>query len=360
MTNKKNIYRHKRKKSTKGVNHQHKNSVKEIKKLTFYNKIIKMICEPNKFIHLLIATVAVIIGFIFNAIDEMPLFWLKGMFGFVLYLLLCYTIRYMEEKNEELEIELTGDPLLVKCQTEYSNKVYSNKNIILCILACIYFPTISTILGFVKTNPIGIYSLFALDIVVFMAFIIFQQYIHIMILLYQLSKIKPGKFFELIPEKTEWLNQLEEYSGSCRNIFIILGSLFILLFIIFSPVNSIQIIFYDKVLSYQFVPLLCTWIIILIAIIFMIPFSSYVRSYFLQKIYDNLVSQSLNNYMQLFEKSSENSRITYIDIMLRINDRKYTLKSSYAWVIPVVASISNFSSIIISIIADLTNIGLLR
>lgn len=348
-----------RKKSIKGAKHQYKKSVKEFDNRTFYSKVIKTICRLNKFVHLLIATIAVILGFIFNAIDEMPLFWLKGMFGFVLYLLLCYTIKYMEQKNDKLKIELTGDPLLAKCQTDYSKKAYSNHNIILCMLACIYFPAISVILGFVEINPIGIYCLFALDIVVFMAFTIFQQYIHIMFLLFQLSKIRPGKFYELIPEKTEWLNLLEEYSGRCRNMFIILGSLFILLFIIFSPVNSIQIIFYDINLSYKFIPLLFTWVTILIAIIFMIPFSSYIRGYFLQKIYNNLVSQSLNNYEQLYKKSSENNKVVYIDIMLRINDRKYTLKNSYAWIVPVVASVSNFSSVIISVISDLKSMGLL-
>ena len=232
-------------------------------KTTLFRKLVKVISRPSKLIHFFIATFAVGTGFIFNALAEMPLFWLKGLFGYVLYLILSYTIKYTEEKNEKLTLELTGDPKLVKCHNDYTKKINSNLNFILCFISSIYFMAISIVLGFVKFNPIGIYSLFALFYVVFLAFIIFQRYIFILFLLHYISRISPGKFYELIPEWTEWFNLLERFSNICRNIFIILGSLFILLFIIFSPVNSIQIIFLERFSSSQFIPLLCTWIIIL-------------------------------------------------------------------------------------------------
>lgn len=328
-------------------------------KTTVYSYVTKLICEPNIAVHLVIAIIAVIIGLFLNRFDKMPLFWIKGLFGFVIYLVLCYIIRYTERMNQLLQYELTGDPLLSKCQMEYSKKTYSNCNIILCIISCVYFPTISIYLAFVRFSPIGIYSIFALVIVVFMAFMIFQSYIHIIFLLYSISKIKPGKFFELFPEETKWFNLLEELSGKCRNYFIILGSLFTLLFFVFSPVNSIQIVFLDGASNHMFLPLLGTWIIILIAIVFMIPFSSLVRGLLLHRIYDNLVVQSLNNYKGLYEKCSEDHKIVYIDIMFRIKDRNYKLRSSYAWVVPVLASLFNFSSVLLSILSDLKSLGAL-
>ena len=329
------------------------------KKKTLFSKLIEIISESSGLVHFSSATVIVLIGFIFNAFDEMPLFWLKALFGYALYLILSYTTMYINKKNNELILELTGDPQLFKCQENYTTKVVSNFNFILCFIAGIYFVTISIILGFVKINLIGIYSLFALFCVVFWAFIVFQQYIFILILLHDISKINPGKFYELLPERTKWFSLLEQFSNNCRNAFIILGSLFILLFIIFSPINSIQIIFQEKFSSSQFIPLLCTWIIILIAIIFMVPFSSFVRSNFLQKIYRNLVSQNIENYYQMYKESENDSRILYMDIILRLNDRRYTLQNSYTWVIPVIVSISNFVSVIISIVVDLRDLTLL-
>lgn len=327
---------------------------------TIFRNLVKAITKLSTLVHFLIAIFAVGIGFVFNAFDEMPLFWLKALFGFVLYLILSYTIMKIEEKNDKLVIELTGDPQLVKCQVNYTKKVNSNSNFILCFIACVYFVTISIILGFVKINLIGIYSLFSLSCVVFAAFIIFQQYMYILFLLYDVSKISPGKFYELIPEKTKWFDLLEKFSNICRNLFIILGSLFILLFIVFSPVNSVQIIFQERISSSQFIPLLCTWIIILIAIVFMIPFSSLVRNDLLQKIYKNLVTQSIENYNQLYEKESiNNNKLLYMDIILRLNDRKYILQNSYAWIIPVFVSVTNFTSIFISIIVDLKELHIL-
>lgn len=344
--------------------HKHLMKQKNIKeteeRTTIFRNLVKTITKLSTLIHIFIATFAVGLGFVFNAFDEMSLFRIKALIGFILYLVLSYTIMKIEEKNDRLIMELTGDPQLVKCQVNYTKKIYSNFNFILCFIACIYFVTISIILGFVKINLIGIYSLFCLSCVVFVAFIIFQQYMYILFLLYNISKISPGRFYELIPERTEWFDLLENFSNICRNLFIILGSLFVLLFILFSPVNSVQIIFQEKFLSYKFIPLLCTWIIIFVAIVFMIPFSSFVRNNLLQRIYRNLVTQSIENYNRLYEKENKsNNKLLYMDIILHLNDRKYILQNSYAWIIPVLVSVTNFTSIFISIIVDLKELHIL-
>jgi hypothetical protein len=353
-------YRRKQKKSHRQKNlREQKKQQEQEEKTTLFRKLINVICRPNKLVHFFIATLAVGVGFIFNTFDKIPLFGLKALFGFALYLILSYTIKYIEKKNNELMIELTGDPQLVKCQINYAKKINSNFNFMLCVIACTYFVAISIILGFVKINLIGIYSLIALACVVFCAFIVFQQYIFILFLLHDISKISPGRFYELIPERTEWFNFLERFSNICRDIFIVLGSLFILLFIVFSPVNSIQIIFQENFSSSQYIPLLCTWMIILIAIVFMVPLSSFVRNFLLHKTYENLAAQSIDNYNHLYESSENDSKIVYMDIILRLNDRRYTLRHPYTWVIPVIVSITNFSSVIISIIVDLKDIGLL-
>lgn len=359
---KQRVIQYKRKKKNLIRRKYFKNQKKQhelAEKMTLFGKLVKIISGSSKLVHFCIATLAVATGFVFNAFDEMPLFWIKGMFGYVLYLILSYTIIYIGKKNNELTLELTGDPQLVKCQEDYTKKINSNFNFILCFISCIYFIAISITLGFVKFNPIGMYSLFALFCVVFLAFIVFQQYIFILFLLYYISKISPGKFYELIPERTEWFGLLERFSNICRNIFIILGSLFILLFIIFSPVNSIQIIFKEGFSSSKFIPLLCTWIIILFAIAFMVPFSSFVRNNLLQKIYKNLISQSIEYFNQKYNTSKSDSRIIYIDLILRLNDRRYILQNSYTWVIPLIVSITNFASIIISIIVDLKDLEIL-
>lgn len=331
----------------------------QVKKTTLFKNLVKMISKSNKLVHLFIAVFATVLGFILNTFDKMPMFWLKGLLGLGLYISLTSTIIYIEEKNKEIVFELTGDPNLVKCRVNYTKRIDSNYNFLLCFVACAYFVAISLILGFVKVNLIGTYSLLALSCVVFLAFIIFQYYISVLILLHDISKIHPGNYYELIPERTEWFNLLETFSNTCRNIFIVLGSLFILLFIIFSPVNSIQIIFRENFSSSKFLPLLCTWIIILIAIVFMVPLTSFIRNAFLNKIHKNLISQSIDNYSKIYEASEGDAKIVYMNIIFRLNDRKYVLQNSYTWVIPIFVSITNFSSLIISILVDLKELNIL-
>lgn len=348
---------------------KHNNKHYRTKKKKVYNrykkdrflfaKLIDIISQTKKIYHLYIALVLVFIGLVFNIFDEMSFFGLKALFGFVLYLILTHTIIYIDKKSKELKVELTGDPNLSKCYYKYTKKLNSNINFVFCIIASIYFVTISIVLDFVKLNLIGIYSLSALFCVVFLAFVIFQRYIFILLLLKDISKINTGNFYELIPDRTKWFKLLETFSNNCRNIFIILGSLFILLFTIFSPINNIQIIFQDNFSSSQFIPLLCTWIIILIAIVFMVPFSSFIRHYLLQKIYKNLIHQSIENYDRMYKTCKNSNKIVYIEIIYHLNECKYTMQNAYTWIIPVIVSITNFISVVISIIVDLKEIGLL-
>jgi hypothetical protein len=323
-----------------------------------FQKTLDVLCKPNKVIHFVIASIAVIIGFFFNSFEEMPLFLFKAPFGFFLYIILTYAIYYLKNKNAEIIIEFTGDPQLVKCQKKYTERSSSNSNYILCIVACIYFTSISIILGFVKMNLIGVYSLIGLCYIVFAAFIVFQQFIYILLLAYDVSRICPGNYYELLPERTSWLQLLEAFSRVYRNVFIIAGSLFILLFIVFSPVNSIRILFQDTFSSSLFLPLLCTWVIILFAIVIMIPFSSFIRYRLIRQIYDNLASQSIENYNKQYRSSTNTKKLIYMDIILRMYDRKYVLRKSYSWIVPAFVSLVNFSSVLISTIVDLRELGL--
>lgn len=91
----------------------------------------------------------------------------------------------------------------------------------------------------------------------------------------------------------------------------------------------------------------------------MVPLSSFIRSTFLNKIYKNLMSQSIENYSIMYKTSEGDTKVAYMDIIFRLNDRKYVLQNSYTWVLPLLVSIANFSSVIISILVDLKDLNIL-
>jgi hypothetical protein len=325
---------------------------------TVFRKVLDLICKPNNTTHVAIAFLAVAFGFALNSLERMPLFHYKAPFGFLLYIILAYAIKYFKRKSNDILMEFTGDPNLFRCQKKYTKRVNSNCNFFFCFLACAYFVIISFSLDFIKFNYIGIYSAIGLCVVVFGAFIVFQQYIYILLLEYDISKISPNNYYQIIPERTRWLQLLEVLSSVYRDIFILAGSLFVLLFILFSPINSIQVLFQDTLSSPLFIPLLCTWIIILTAIVAMIPFSSFIRYRLLTKICNNLTSQSIESYNNLLKATTNANRLIYMDIMLKLNEKKYTVQRSYAWLVPIFASLVNASSVLISTVADLKELGL--
>ncbi|MDR1018476.1 MAG: hypothetical protein LBM02_07210 [Lachnospiraceae bacterium] len=332
-------------------------SIDEHKSISIFRKVLKIISKPHKRTHLMIALFASILGFILNSFDEMELFGIKVSVGVFLYLLLFYAIKFLMKQNDKLKIELSGDPNLSYASAIYFKRINRNLNFIPCFIASSYFVIISVILGFVKINFVGVYSLLALACVVFAAFIVFQQYIYILLLLNSIAAIQKTNengYDKLMPDRTCWFLFLERISYVYRNRFIIVGSLFIILFTLFSPVNTIEIVFYDKFLSEQYLPLLFSWVIILVAIVLMIPASSIIRYVLLHKIYNNLTEQSINLYQKLYDMES---RITvkkseYLEIIYHIYDRKYKLSDSYAWIIPSLFSLINFASVIISMMAD--------
>ena len=61
----------------------------------------------------------------------------------------------------------------------------------------------------------------------------------------------------------------------------------------------------------------------------------------------------------MYKASEGDAKIAYLDIIFRLNDRKYTLQGSYTWILPLIVSITDFSSVIISILADLKDLNML-
>ena len=122
-----------------------------------FSNLIKILYSLGMLQHIIIACCAVGIGLIFNSFAEMHYFYLKALFGLVLYVLLFYSLKFMEKSSKELKIELTCDPKLVKCRKMFSSRIKSNTNYLLCSIAAIYFITIALMLKFVKMNFIGIY-----------------------------------------------------------------------------------------------------------------------------------------------------------------------------------------------------------
>ena len=333
-----------------------------------HSKIIKVLCFGNivdklsrikTSIYILLALYAVILGFGFNFFDPMPLFIIKGPMGFLISTTLLFSLNYFRKKSEKLKFEMVGDPILFVSYKKFTKRSSSNFNYIFCFIMPIFFCLISIILKFVIMNPIGIYSLICLFPVVFLAFIVYQQYIYLLLLLWGLSRNESEMYNKLMPESTKWYKVIFEMSGNYKNLFFILGSFFVILFIIFSPYNTIEIIFFIGKTSEIFWPLLLSWIIIFFAIIVLFPVSAILRNFLLLRILQNMKSNSVEYYTELANKSRGINQILYIDIIGRVNKDTKLPQTVFSHFIPIVTTIVNFISIALTILVELKSLGAL-
>ena len=328
-------------------------------KIIQFNTLLDLLMNLKHKTHIIAVIIAVIIGFELNFLVNKPmeLFPFKAFLGFCIIESLLTALIFLKKKNSELKTEMTGDPMLVKCKTVYFNRIKSNRNYILNFIASTYFVIIANQLGFVQLNYIGIYSLFGLFIVVFIAFIGFQQYLYILLLLYDISKISIDYYYELIPERTSWFQLVIKISNRYKNMFFITGTLFILLFIIFSPVNTVDIIFFQGLKSNKFIYLLLTWIIIFFAIIFLYPISSIMQSKIINKILENMKEKSISQYDSLMKQSIDYNKLIYMEIIRSIHNTDTIIKKSFSWVIPTVTTSLNFIAILLTIVQNLRALG---
>lgn len=332
----------------------------KLRNKTMFYKINKLLASISIYYHILIAMFATSVGFVLNSIAPMELFVVKGPIGFLLYLFLVTAIKYFVQKNNELQIKLSGGASISIAKQNYLTRVNSNVNFIINVISILYFFTITLKLNFVDLNFIGIYSLIALAFVVFLAFTLYAQYIYFLMLLHELTQIKPGDYYEIIPERTEWLLFISDFSQKTRYYSIVIGTLFTVLFTVFSPVNSVDILINQRLTSNFFLPLLLTWLIIFFAVIVMIPISGLFRVYYLSQIHENLKTQAINGYKLKFISSKESNKLFYLEVIWKIHDSKLQFSNPFSWILPSIAATTNFIAVVVSSAINLKDLGIIN
>lgn len=336
-------------------------SSKKLKEKLKIINVIRCLTKCSMINHAILAFCLTAFGFVLNQFGKMDLFFIKGPIGFLLYIFLICSLKIFVTQNEEIDKALSGDPELTIAKRKYLKRVYSDWNYIVTAIAIIYFVSISLKLKFVFVNLIGIYSLIGLGVVVFFGFIIYQEYIYLMILLRDLSKIKDNNatpYYDPLPERTEWLTIIAAFSQKIRYLAIAIGTLFTVLFVIFSPINSIDILFNQGSSSALFWPLATTWLIIFFLIVLMIPLSGIIRSYYLNQIYNRLKEKAINTYKSVFSAVPDSDKAFYLDILWRIHESKFHFDNSFSWLLPSIASVLNFSVVIVSLLSQLKELGI--
>lgn len=323
-----------------------------------FKSMLNYLSTVSKAKQLIIVPSGIIVGLVLNKINPMEMFIVKLLIGVLIFEILLRALNYLWKNIVVLNNELAGDPALSVCKKIYYKRINSNINYLLPIFSGLYFVVIAYELNFIKENLLGLYSLFALFIVVFIAFVAYQQYIYILILLYDFSGIEIKNYNNYIPEATRWFKRIILVSTKLKDSFFILATLFLMLYIIFSPNNTIDIIFNYGMESEMYIPLLITWIIIIITVIISFPILNHTRNLLINRIVLNMKEQSIEKYSELIKKSDNDCKVFYMNIILRMYERKKNIQDKNTWSIPVITTTLNLATIVLSIILDLKELNI--
>ncbi len=281
-------------------------------------KFIGVIGSIKLKIQIILSIIFLIVGTILNVYFPLSLFYLKSILVLLILNILLYAIRRYNRNLKEIFIEASGDPVLNAYKRKFYNNIYSFSNVIASFVISIFFVLVSILLNFVCLNLLGIFSLCTLFITVFISIIGYSQYVYLINFLIKLSSSTLTNYSTFYPANTKWLSLSSRLANFYQNIFFILGSLFILLFSVFTPSNTLEIISSPYNDLFIFFPLALSWLIILIAIIIAFPVTSIIKNNSIKRIVENMKYQSIKIFEDKIVYSNIDGQLGYLGIIKEI------------------------------------------
>lgn len=297
-----------------------------------------------------------IIGFSLNLIWPFPYFFFTVCFFISISLIVCRTIRQFIIKMKDICTELF--PMKPFEKANYFYLVKSEKSIVYIVFpisfVCIFGIGGVALYSSIMITPTLVWMLILFSITVYLSMIAYSQYIRFSYYLY-LSANNEYAFENIIcpgckelPPKLSWQVSLAKLSHLARNMFFLVGALYIFGFgwFCFSKVYQVDINAYFFYLL---------WIVIFVFIVLMLPITTWQNYVNIRKIVDRtknaLVAKLLLEKDVLFPDNSIMSSIFRNQcISIVLSTRKYPLDGSLNIIYTVSASIINLLASIATIL----------
>lgn len=294
-----------------------------------------------------ISFLLIIFGFILNYYFFMSLFLIKMLLVLGILNILIFAIRYFDVNIEEIFIEVAGDSVINANKKNFFNNIYSNSNIIISLIVGAYFVTISILLNFVQFNFLGLFALVALLVTVFVSILGYLINIYLIKFVWSLSKANISNYSTFYPANTRWLVLTSKLVNYSQNIFFVSGSMYIILFSLFSPTNTIEILSSPHNNLNIFIPLFLSWLIIIAAIIIAFPITLIIKNLSIRNIVENMKFRSIKEFEEKITYVSPEVQLGYAGIIKEIkNSDRYPFDKRTNLVIPYVTTLINLITVL--------------
>ena len=214
--------------------------------------------------------------------------------------------------------DFVADPVLSAEKRKFINDVFSSNNLIVASCTSIFFVSASVLLNFVNIDPLGILSLISLFASIFISIIGYMLFVHLLRILIRISESDIDNFSRFYPAKTKWLVEITKQSAFYQTAFFIVGTMYVVLFTIHAPNDTIKILTTAKVASFSDVVLSFAWAIIIVAVIIGFPIINYIRGKAIRKVVSNFKNTSIQYYESVIHKIAIEKQLEYIKILKEI------------------------------------------
>lgn len=324
-----------------------------VNKLSFKN-IFQQLMNMRYISYNLIMLLLILLGSICNCVSNhtLPKFWLlTGSFAFMIYINI-YAIKQVGIFYNNINKILPDEPALNESKEKYLKRANSNLNwAIILTLPVLIVPVVIYIIKYQIGMPVKIFAFSALYFIISLCFINYMQYIYLIRLSQNIySNNKKIKEYNIErPHKTEWIIKISALTNKQSNLFFGVGSLFIFLLyqITFSGEYGVEIV--NDIVSKRIVIYL--WLIIVFAIILMFPIFSYLSYFFIKKLIDSLIDNSICKYekseikyssSKKYKKQKELVLINKAIILLLEKSPSYPRKPLVSYAFSYILAIFNF------------------
>lgn len=269
-------------------------------------------------------------GLIVNNYFPTDFFILKSILLLAILNILIFSLRHYNTHIVKEFIRTSEDPVLSAEKLKMKNGIFANYNIVISLILCVFFITVSIYLRFIHFDITGFFSLVLLFTTIFLSIIGYMLYVHQIYFLYRLSKADIEKYSKFYPAYTRWLVNITKFISSYQNAFFISGTLYVILFTIHAPNDTLRIFSFKSVYSNQDVVLLTAWIVIILAVLVGFPITSYLKSQIIRDIVSNLKIKSSEYYESVVDRVEISKQMDYIKLIKEIMESAdYPIKTRF-------------------------------
>jgi hypothetical protein len=280
--------------------------------------ILRFVGKLNNWMLVCGTLVILFFGLISNKYFPTNLFILKIFLLLGILNILILSFRHYNRFIINDFIRASNDPVLSAEKLKMKKSVFANYNIVISLIVSLFFVIISIYLRFINFDITGYLFLVLLFITIFISIMGYMLNVHLVHFLYRLTNAEIEKYSKFYPAYTKWLINITKYSGTYQNSFFISGTLYVLLFTIHAPDDTLKILSFDKAYDLHDIILCISWIVIVSAVIIGFPITSYLKSKMIRNIVTNLKIKSSEYFETIVNKVEIDKQMDYIKLIKEI------------------------------------------